>query len=114
MFSEGLVRRAQQARKLRSTFFGSDLFTDPAWDILLELYAAELGQQRVTVTDVGVAADVPATTALRWLRKLEQDGLVERTNDRFDGRRVWLTLSTKGSSAMRRYFDAVARGSLPL
>jgi DNA-binding MarR family transcriptional regulator len=94
--------------------FGSDLFADPAWDILLELYASELGQHRVTVTDVSIAADVPAATAIRWIGKLVQVGLVERMNDRFDGRRVWLALSSSGSSTMRRYFDSVSITSLPL
>ncbi|MEG8025820.1 hypothetical protein QP162_18255 [Sphingomonas aurantiaca] len=35
------VRRAIRARRLRDQFFGTALFEDPGWDMLLDLYAAE-------------------------------------------------------------------------
>jgi hypothetical protein len=44
---------------MREQFFGPDLFADPAWDILLDLYAARLEQQRVAVSSLCIAAAVP-------------------------------------------------------
>jgi DNA-binding MarR family transcriptional regulator len=104
----------QKARNTRSFFFADELFADPAWDMMLELYASELGQQRVAISDVCIASGVPVTTGLRWLQKLVNNELVERTPDPLDGRRVWVTLSLSGSSAMRRYFDAVTTTSMPI
>lgn len=100
------VEAVLAARRDRDRFFDQDLFADPAWDMLLELYALELRQQRISVSKLCVAAAVPATTALRWLGKLEQDGLVRRDDDHFDGRRWWVGLTSKGSEAMRRYFES--------
>ena len=42
--SEKAVRAIIKQRRNRDRFFDAQLFADPAWDILLELYAAELGQ----------------------------------------------------------------------
>jgi DNA-binding MarR family transcriptional regulator len=87
------------------SIFGDDLFADPAWDMLLELHAAELGQRRMATSELCIGAAVPATTALRWVEKLNQKGLVARRNDPLDGRRVWVELSPHGASLMRRYFE---------
>jgi DNA-binding MarR family transcriptional regulator len=102
------VRSLLTARAERSRFFSARLFADPAWDMLLELYAAELAQRRTSVTGLGSSSGVPPTTALRWMNVLEQDGLVIREDDPLDGRRVFIALSEKGSRAIRAYL-----GSLP-
>ena len=99
-------------RRNRDRFFPAEIFADPAWDILLELYAAELGQRRMTVSCVCTAACVPATTALRWINTLEENQLVQRRDDRFDGRRVFLSLTDDGLAAMNDYFDTVPAGSM--
>lgn len=110
--TEALIRRVQKARKIRANFFGEDLFADPAWDMLLELYANDLAQQRVSVSSTSDAAGVPLSTALRWMSALEKRSLVERKNDPFDGRRVWISLTAHGASLMHRYFTATTITSL--
>lgn len=109
--SRAMTERGVQSilnrRRARDQFFDGDLFADPAWDILLELYAAELGQRRISVSNVCVSASVPATTALRWINHLESKDLVRRKPDPLDGRRVFLSLSGSGIAAMERYFAAV-------
>lgn len=92
------------ARKSRGRFLPDDLFADPAWDLLLQLYAAELGQRRMSVSSLGDGAGVPATTALRWITALENWSLLTRSHDPLDRRRIFLSLSGKGSKAMRSYF----------
>lgn len=98
------VQTVIRGRKLRAKVFNRDLFADPAWDILLELYACELAMQRICVSSLGYAVEVPQTTVLRWLKVLEQEGLVVRTSDPVDGRRIWMTLSPAGSQKMAAYF----------
>lgn len=112
--AERQIRQVQAVRRARASYFKPDLFADPAWDILLELYAGELAQRRVSVSKASIAAGVPATTALRWIHKLEQDNLIDRELDTVDARRVWLALTAPSAIAMRSYFEAVSTTSLPL
>ena len=101
------VRSIIRARQLRARFFPAELFADPAWDILLDLYAAEMSQLRVSVSNACIASAVPATTGLRWLKQLERHGLVVRRTDLFDGRRVFVELTPQASLALDRYFGDV-------
>lgn len=103
------VRAVIRARRLRSRFFPEDLFADPAWDMLLDLLQAEIAQLRVPVSSLCIAAAVPATTALRWLKTLVTQGLFVRRADPHDGRRVFVELSPEASNALRRYFAEVGR-----
>lgn len=100
-----VVRSVQRARRSRDYCFDPALFADPAWDMLLELYASHVEQRRISVSSLCVAAHVPATTALRWIAKLEQDGLAVRRDDPNDGRRSWIELTMDGVERMTRYFD---------
>lgn len=102
-----LVRGIISARAARRRFFGDELFADPAWDILLELYTFRSSQQRTSVSKLCLTAGVPTTTALRWIEKLHSDGLVERQPDPLDARRVWISLSERGYEAMTSYLEAI-------
>ncbi len=98
------VRRLIHERNRRTEHFPACMFSDPAWDVLLELYAFELSQQRVTVTQLGTMSYVPATTVSRWISALECEGLVERKIDDLDNRKVFVALTRKGKFAMDGYF----------
>ncbi|MBB3764101.1 MarR family transcriptional regulator [Sphingomicrobium lutaoense] len=101
------VRAAIRARRLREEFFDKDLFADPAWDMLLDLLAAEIAQHRVPVSSLCIAASVPATTALRWMKAMTDKGIFVRRADPHDGRRIFIELSPEASASMRRYFAAL-------
>ena len=107
------LRDLQRARARRGEFMNPRLFADPAWDMLIELYACELAQRRTTVTDLTVASGVPQTTALRWISALQKDGLVVRRNDPLDGRRIFISLTEKGSNALRQFFDSLPPSIFP-
>ena len=102
-----VVRSVIRARRLRERYFQADLFADPAWDMLLDLLQAEIAQLRVPVSSLCIAAAVPATTALRWLKTMTDQGIFRRRADPHDGRRVFVELSPEASTAMRRYFADV-------
>ena len=102
--SADTVRSVIRARRLRSRYFDDDMFADPAWDMLLDLLQAEIAQLRVPVSSLCIAASVPATTALRWLKTMTQQGIFVRRADPRDGRRVFVELAPAASEAMRRYF----------
>lgn len=107
--SSETVRAVIRARRLRSRYFPEDLFADPAWDMLLDLLQAEIAHLRVPVSSLCIAASVPATTALRWLKTMVSQGLFIRRADPHDGRRIFVELAPEASRALRRYFAEVGR-----
>ena len=106
------VRSVIRARRLRARYFSEELFADPAWDMLLDLLQAEISQLRVPVSSLCIAAAVPATTALRWLKTMVQEGLFVRRADPHDGRRVFVELAPQASHAMRHYFAEVGQAAV--
>jgi len=101
------VRTVIRARRLRARYFSEELFADPAWDMLLDLLQAEIAHLRVPVSSLCIAATVPATTALRWLKTMVSEGLFVRRADPHDGRRVFVELAPETSRALRSYFAEV-------
>lgn len=103
------IRAVVRARRLRDHFFRSDLFSDPAWDMMLDLLAARLEGQRVAVSSLCIAAAVPPTTALRWIKTLCDDGIFVRTTDPADSRRVYIELGEETAKRLEAYFKSVGR-----
>lgn len=97
------IRQVLDARHARAHFFSAHLFVDPAWDILILAYVASLENEHLFISSLCRANIVPATTTLRWVKVLEQDGLVIRHDDALDGPEAWLELSRRGKSCMERY-----------
>ena len=108
------VRSIIRQRRLRDEFFSGEMFADPAWDMLLDLYAAKLERIRVSVSSLCIASAVPATTALRWIKTLTDTGVFDREADPHDGRRIFVTLSKDTIIAMNRYFARVSDELLPI
>lgn len=103
-----LAREFYAGRRRRARFMSDDLFGEPTWDILLDLYVALREGRRVPTTSACIGAHVPPTTALRWLRILEMRGLIEREEDGSDGRRTFVKLSERGLTAMESYLGSMA------
>lgn len=102
-----LARKAYALRRKRAAIFGNpDLFGEPAWDILLDLFIAQGEGKPVSVSSACIGSAAPATTGLRWLGVLADEGLVVRENDPEDHRRVLVRLTPAGRAAMERFFDA--------
>ena len=95
-----LVRRLLKVRRDRERFFPSEVFADPAWDMLLDLMAARMEAKPVPVSSLCIAAAVPTTTTLRWIRSLSEAGLFERRVDPADARRTYISLSAVAADAM--------------
>jgi hypothetical protein len=102
-----LARQAYALRRKRAVIFGNpELFGEPAWDILLDLYIAHADGKPVSVSSACIGSAAPPTTGLRWLGVLAEEGLVVRENDADDHRRVLVRLTRAGITAMERFFDA--------
>jgi DNA-binding MarR family transcriptional regulator len=109
MIRAAYIRAMIRARRLRDQYFRRAMFADPAWDMLLDLMAARLERNRVAVSSLCIAAAVPATTALRWIKALTDQGLFVRRADPQDGRRVYIELSDETARALNAYLRAVQR-----
>ena len=105
----GMIRSMIRARKLRNQCLGSDLFADPAWDMMLDLYAAQLEGRQVAVSSLCIAAAVPPTTALRWIGHLEKRGVIERSTDPNDGRRIYIGLTQDAALKLREFLKSAHR-----
>lgn len=103
-----IAREMLAARRMRAEVFDADLFGEPAWDILLELFVAGEEGTPVALSSAGIGSMVPPTTALRWLRLLEERGIVLRRLDPADGRRTHVALS---EAARARLATLLNRGT---
>lgn len=85
---------------------------DTAFDMLLDLGLAEAAGQNLSVSALCLNAGTSPTTASRRLGALEKKGLVSRSPDIEDGRRIWVSLTPEGrtllSQAGKRFGQIVS------
>ncbi|EAQ30101.1 hypothetical protein NAP1_04975 [Erythrobacter sp. NAP1] len=99
------AREAYTMRRRRGTIFDNqELFGEPAWDILLDLYIAHVERKTVSVSSACIGSAAPPTTGLRWLGVLTEEGLIVREHDPEDQRRVLVRLTERGLAAMDEHF----------
>lgn len=101
------ARRAFAARRRRQQVFGNraDIFGEPAWDMLLDLYIALHEGRSVTVSNACLSSGAATTTGLRWVATLAERGLVERIPDPKDGRRYFVRLTAEASALVERALE---------
>jgi len=92
--------RIRNVRMKRNALIGAPLFRDPAWDMLLELFAAHENGRKMSVSLLCSASGVPLTTALRQLQRLEDYELVTRHGDSSDQRRCFVVPTAKAMASM--------------
>ena len=102
---QSALKDLKAMKRLRSQYFPSDLFSDPCWEMLLDLYDAHLAEAEVTVTSLGAASGVPQTTALRRMDTLQGHGLIVREGDHEDKRRTIIRLTDGGLAAVEKFFE---------
>lgn len=106
------VRGLISARRLRDQHFDAELFADPAWDMLLDLLAAQLEGIQVAVSSLCIAANVPPTTALRWIKTMTEEQIFLRKADDRDGRRIFIELSDEATAGVIGFFAMIRRSGL--
>ena len=104
---EALPTRAKELianRRRRHAIFGKAMFGEPAWDMLLLLYALE-GGPRQTIGGLSDEAGASRTTGVRWIEYLEQQQLVFRSEHPTDRRTAFLELTDRGRDAIELYLS---------
>jgi hypothetical protein len=95
-----------RTRRDRICRFGSQLFSDPAWDMLLALYEAHLRSECMFATDLCIASSAPVNVARRWISVLERQQLIVPANEPKSAYEVSLRLSPRGAELMSEHFSA--------
>lgn len=101
------VRNIILLRRKRLDYLDQELFSDPAWDILLELTMAKLENTPIPMSSACAATQVPFSTAFRHVGNLVASGLVRRWKDESDNRRVMLELEDDTHAAMLGYLMSI-------
>lgn len=90
-------------RQKRAEFLPGELFSDPVWDILLDLAVAYIDGRPIPVSSACIASGAPISTALRRIRELTDAGMIVRWQDPDDARRDMVSLTEESMERMRRY-----------
>jgi len=109
---EALILRARNllsSRRLRKQYFNRDIFGEPAWEILLALYATEESGARLTMSKLAEWIEAPLTTVARWVKALEEQSLVGRVEHPTDRRIIFIRLLETGRKALDGYLAAIVR-----
>ena len=111
------VERMRKLRLKRNDVIGAELFSDPAWDMLLDLFASHDRGERVSAIALSLSSGVPQSTALRTIQRLEEKGLIVREGDPDDLRRSWIRATPEvlsGIATMAGLFaEAVTASASP-
>jgi DNA-binding MarR family transcriptional regulator len=107
-----LARRISHWRRKRDAMFDPVIFADPEWDILLDLFAEGGFGRRVSMSSLCIAASVPTTTAVRCINAMIDQGVLARSRDPNDARRVLIELTEGPRGRMRTWLSGVARSQL--
>lgn len=80
----------------------ANLFADPAWFILLDLFVRQHQGLKTSVSSACHASFSPVTTALRHIAILTERNIIQRQYDPIDQRRVYLELTDETNDEIQR------------
>ncbi|WP_408913609.1 response regulator [Brucella pseudogrignonensis] len=98
-----------QSNQVKKKLFKDDLFSDPVWNMLLDLMQQHLLGKEVAVSSLYFSSGAPIATASRRLAEMEKAGLVSRKHDRVDKRRQIVTLTPASYQLIEEYFSTIDR-----
>lgn len=107
---KAMARALLRARARRTDLLGVELFRDPAWDILLDLYAHG-GEEGMMISALCHAAGVPPTTALRYVHKLVEAGALVSEDHPQDQRRTMVRLAPHMPDRMEQVLEIIRHGA---
>jgi DNA-binding MarR family transcriptional regulator len=101
--SAGLTASIIRFRQYRANILPAELFSEPAWDLLLELFLADAEGRRISAREVAEKSNISPGVMSRWLQHLSKIGYVigDGTGDLDD----MLTLSAQALERMEQIID---------
>ena len=97
----GMLAELRRLQQERASTFPSSVMNETCWNMLLFLAVAEFEGRVVTAMEVYAASEASPPTSFRKLNDLDKAGLITRTVDAKDGRRVIVQLTRMGSRQIR-------------
>lgn len=104
-----VARDTLEYRRRRYRYFPRGMLGEPAFDIMLCLYVAESEQRHVTHTMIAEMAEVPSSSAHRWIDFLVGKRFLDRAKHPFDSRATVLMLTPEGRKSLQSLFDDIAQ-----
>jgi predicted transcriptional regulator len=101
-----IARHYLRLRRVRDAQL-PDMFQDPAWDILLDLFAASADGRSISISSACIASAAPPTTALRYIERLNRAGLLSRHAAPNDRRCVFLSLTERGEQLIHNFLSGL-------
>ncbi|GEM71960.1 MAG: hypothetical protein GY736_08960 [Sphingomonas sp.] len=101
--AESLAR--ERRARARDTGAHSRFLMGPAWSLLLALFISRIANVEPAVTAVSYEVELPISTCLRWLRQLEDAGLVTSRIDVRDARVRRVALTKEADILVRRHLE---------
>jgi predicted transcriptional regulator len=98
---------AVRVRTLRNRLFPQGLFSDPAWDMVLDLTLASIENRQISISSLCIASNAPTTTALRCIKTLVEFGIIEISADTKDRRRKNVNISQSTLDRMLKLTSAI-------
>ncbi|MBT0667406.1 MarR family transcriptional regulator [Novosphingobium profundi] len=99
-----MIGFTEQVQRLRADEFGKELFTIPAFEILLDLYTTKSVQPRSLTSLTGVSSGSERNTQ-RIVHRLAERGFVDLRRDPDDGRRIIVELRGETEKLLDHFFD---------
>lgn len=85
------------------------VFSDPSWDLLLNIHLAEREGRRLSVSEACRTSSLVATVALRAIANLSERGVILRITDDKEPKRIYLRLSNETRQKLTRWLDELTR-----
>ena len=99
-----MIGLTEQVQRLRADEFGKDLFTIPAFEMLLDLYTRRSVHPR-SLTSLTGASIASERNSQRIVHRLAERGFVDLHRDPSDGRRIIVELREETNEMLDRFFD---------
>lgn len=100
-----VAKRIHAARRLRNETFGSSLFMDPAWDLLVAAYIFEAEGRVLTTEDLHAELGIMPANAARWMRALSAETLLEYEDRASSGTPSAFRLTVEAHAKFERYLS---------
>jgi DNA-binding MarR family transcriptional regulator len=109
--ARGLALELLSWRRRREQLFGAHMFSEPVWDMMLDLLVHHEQGRLVNVTSLCVASMASFSTALRWIQAMEKEGFVIREPDPHDRRQILVRPTPEFIARFRQFLESWAAAS---
>lgn len=94
-------------RALRKSHFPGELFSEPAWDILLCLFVADTRKSWLSEVSVCTTSGAPRSTAMRWINFMKKAGIIEKMDASNSDKPANFRITPYGAAQMRNYLKSI-------